>query len=127
MSARATDRRSARPTSSRRSGQLSAERVGIDQIVLSPLSAEDWPGVARVYEAGIAGGNATFESRAPSWQQWSATRGGYPAVVARDVGADVGADGAEEADRAPDGGAEGAGTSIRRTLAVGSDARCSAP
>lgn len=108
MSVRATDRRSARPTSSRRSGQLSTERVGIDQIVLSPLSAEDWPGVARVYEAGIAGGNATFESRAPSWQQWSATRGGYPAVVARDVRADVGADGDEEADVASDGGAEGA-------------------
>jgi L-amino acid N-acyltransferase YncA len=83
---------------------LSAERVGIDQIVLSPLSAEDWPGVARVYEAGIAGGNATFESRAPSWRQWSATRAGYPAVVARDVAAE----GAEGADRARDGGAEGA-------------------
>lgn len=80
--------------------------MGLEQILLSPLGAEDWPGVARVYEAGIAGGNATFESRAPSWQQWSATRAGYPAIVARDVAADD--DGAEGADRAPDGGAEGA-------------------
>jgi L-amino acid N-acyltransferase YncA len=80
---------------------LSAERVGVEQILLSPLGAEDWPGVARVYEAGIAGGNATFESCAPSWQQWSATRAGYPAIVARDLG------GAEGADRAPAGGAEG--------------------
>lgn len=58
--------------------------MSLDQILLSPLSAEDWPAVARVYEAGIAGGNATFESCAPSWQQWSATRAGYPALVARD-------------------------------------------
>jgi L-amino acid N-acyltransferase YncA len=88
---------------------LSAERVGVEQILLSALSAEDWPAVARVYEAGIAGGNATFESRAPSWQQWSATRAGYPAIVARDAGTAVGTDvaagdGAERAAR----GAEGA-------------------
>ena len=61
--------------------------MSLDQILLSSLSAEDWPAVARVYEVGIAGGNATFESCAPSWQQWSATRAGYPALVARD-GAD---------------------------------------
>jgi phosphinothricin acetyltransferase len=77
--------------------------VSVQEIRLSPLKAEDWPAVARVYEAGIAGGNATFESRAPSWQEWSATRAGYPAVVARDGAADEGADGADEAD-----GAEGA-------------------
>jgi L-amino acid N-acyltransferase YncA len=52
--------------------------------VLAPLGAEDWPGVARVYEEGIAGGNATFEPAAPSWEEWSATRAGYPAVIARD-------------------------------------------
>jgi L-amino acid N-acyltransferase YncA len=65
--------------------------VSLDQILLSALSAEDWPAVARVYEAGIAGGNATFESRAPSWQEWSATRAGYPALVARDAPAGDGA------------------------------------
>jgi L-amino acid N-acyltransferase YncA len=58
--------------------------VSIDQLLLSALTAEDWPGAARVYEAGIAGGNATFESCAPSWQEWSATRTGYPALVARE-------------------------------------------
>jgi L-amino acid N-acyltransferase YncA len=92
---------------------LSAERVGLEQILLSPLGAEDWPGVARVYEAGIAGGNATFESRAPSWRQWSATRGGYPAVVARDVAADEGADGAEGAEGAVCGWAALSPTSTR--------------
>jgi L-amino acid N-acyltransferase YncA len=91
---------------------LSAERVGVEQILLSPLGAEDWPGVARVYEAGIAGGNATFESRAPSWQQWSATRAGYPAIVARDVAADEGAR-ADEAEGAVRGWAALSPTSTR--------------
>ncbi len=58
--------------------------MGRNQIVLAALAAEAWPDVARIYEAGIVGGNATFESNAPSWAQWSATRGGYPALVARD-------------------------------------------
>jgi len=49
------------------------------------LSAEDWPAAARVYEEGIAGGNATFESAAPPWEEWSDPRAGYPAVVARDA------------------------------------------
>jgi phosphinothricin acetyltransferase len=53
--------------------------------VLAPLSAEDWPDAARVYAEGIAGGNATFEAAAPSWREWSATRAGYPAVIARDA------------------------------------------
>jgi L-amino acid N-acyltransferase YncA len=57
--------------------------VGLDQIVLAPLTAEDWPAAARIYEAGIAGGNATFEPHAPDWETWTGTRAGYPAVVAR--------------------------------------------
>jgi len=54
-----------------------------DEVLLAPLTAADWPQAARVYEAGIAGGNATFESQAPSWEQWSRTRSGYPALGAR--------------------------------------------
>jgi L-amino acid N-acyltransferase YncA len=61
--------------------------VSLDQILISALAAGDWPAVARVYEAGVAGGNATFESHAPTWKDWSVTRTGYPAMVARD-GAD---------------------------------------
>jgi phosphinothricin acetyltransferase len=57
--------------------------VALDQIVLAPLSAEDWPAAAAIYEAGIAGGNATFEPAAPPWGQWSRMRAEYPAVVAR--------------------------------------------
>ncbi|HYM55616.1 MAG TPA: GNAT family N-acetyltransferase [Solirubrobacteraceae bacterium] len=58
--------------------------MGLDRIVLAPLSAEDWPAAARIYEAGIAGGNATFEAAAPSWKEWSSVREGCPGLVARD-------------------------------------------
>lgn len=63
--------------------------MGLGQIVLAPLSAEDWPAAAGIYEAGIAGGNATFEAAAPPWEQWSRMRAEYPAVVARAADGEV--------------------------------------
>jgi phosphinothricin acetyltransferase len=36
------------------------------------LRREDWPEVARIYEEGIATGNATFETEVPSWEAWDA-------------------------------------------------------
>lgn len=59
--------------------------MGPDRIVLAPLTAEDWPAAARIYEAGIVAGNATFEPHAPAWPEWTSTRADYPAVVARDA------------------------------------------
>lgn len=37
---------------------------------VSALRPEHWPEVARIYEEGIATGNATFETEVPSWEQW---------------------------------------------------------
>ncbi len=34
------------------------------------LTHEDWPAVKAIYEQGIAGGDATFEAEAPSWDDW---------------------------------------------------------
>jgi L-amino acid N-acyltransferase YncA len=51
---------------------------------LEPLTAEAWPAAAAIYEAGIAGGNATFEEHAPSWDAFAAKCGGLPALVARE-------------------------------------------
>jgi L-amino acid N-acyltransferase YncA len=34
------------------------------------LRPGDWPEVARIYEQGIATGNATFETEVPSWADW---------------------------------------------------------
>jgi len=49
----------------------------------------DWDSVAAIYQAGIAGGNATFESRVPSWEEWSVKRDGCPAIVAREPSGEI--------------------------------------
>lgn len=36
------------------------------------MRPEDWPAVQAIYEAGIATGDATFETGAPSWEAWDA-------------------------------------------------------
>jgi L-amino acid N-acyltransferase YncA len=57
----------------------------VGPVVVAPLTAEDWPAVARIYAAGIAGGNATFEHSVPSWEEWFAARLPTPCLVARDA------------------------------------------
>jgi phosphinothricin acetyltransferase len=37
------------------------------------LVPADWPQVRGIYQEGIAGGNATFETEAPPWEQWNAS------------------------------------------------------
>lgn len=37
------------------------------------MGPEDWPAVRRIYEEGIATGDATFETSAPSWETWDAS------------------------------------------------------
>jgi L-amino acid N-acyltransferase YncA len=37
------------------------------------LTREDWPAVKAIYEQGIAGGNATFELEASTWDEWDRT------------------------------------------------------
>jgi L-amino acid N-acyltransferase YncA len=34
------------------------------------LTPSDWPMVKAIYEQGIATGNATFQTEAPSWEEW---------------------------------------------------------
>ena len=37
------------------------------------LVASDWPEVARIFRAGVATRNATFETAVPSWEGWDAS------------------------------------------------------
>ena len=37
-----------------------------------PLRPDDWPAVKAIYAAGIAGGDATFETETPMWAEWDA-------------------------------------------------------
>ena len=38
-----------------------------------PLVSADWTDVERIYAAGIATGNATFETQTPSWDSWDSS------------------------------------------------------
>jgi phosphinothricin acetyltransferase len=48
------------------------------------LTFEDWPQVRSIYEQGIATHQATFETEAPSWEQWDAAHLQGSGVVARE-------------------------------------------
>ncbi len=48
--------------------------MSAQQIRLTPLSERHWPAVVDIYAAGIATGQATFETEPPSWEQFDATR-----------------------------------------------------
>ena len=36
-------------------------------VLIRPMEATDWPGVSEIYAAGIATGNATFDTAPPDW------------------------------------------------------------
>jgi phosphinothricin acetyltransferase len=40
-------------------------------VEIRELRKEDWPAVRAIYEQGIAGRNATFETEAPEWDAWN--------------------------------------------------------
>ena len=48
------------------------------------ISSGDWPGVRAIYEEGIATGLGTFETVAPSWEEWNAARSPHSRLVARE-------------------------------------------
>lgn len=49
---------------------------------LASMTLDHWPQVREIYLAGIAGGNATFETEAPSWEQWDAKHLPFGRIVA---------------------------------------------
>ena len=48
------------------------------------LTEAHWPAVKAIYEAGIATGNATFETQAPAWETWDTGHLGHSRLVAVD-------------------------------------------
>jgi phosphinothricin acetyltransferase len=52
--------------------------------VIRELRADDWPAVRTIYEQGIRGGNATFETEPPSWERWDAAHPELRLVAERD-------------------------------------------
>ena len=60
----------------------------MSEIVIGSMAADDWLAVRAVYLEGIATGDATFETEAPSWETWDAAHLRFARLVARD-GEDV--------------------------------------
>lgn len=58
--------------------------------VIEAMQAEDWDAVRRIYEEGIATGNATFETQAPEWSTWDEKHLKICRLVARKNGEVVG-------------------------------------
>ena len=53
-------------------------------IRLAPMQADHWPQVRDIYAAGIATGNATFESEPPTWEKFDAGKLAAHRLVALD-------------------------------------------
>ena len=45
----------------------------LPRVVIRDLRPGDWPEVSRIYTAGIATRNATFETEVPSYEDWDAS------------------------------------------------------
>ena len=53
-------------------------------IAFRELRVDDWPAVRAIYEDGIRGGDATFETEPPSWERWDAAHPRLRLVAERD-------------------------------------------
>ena len=59
-------------------------------LIIETMTETDWASVRRIYLEGIATGNATFESGAPSWHVWDSSHLSHSRLVARNEGEVVG-------------------------------------
>jgi phosphinothricin acetyltransferase len=59
-------------------------------VELRELRKGDWPAVRAIYEQGIAGRNATFETEAPGWDAWDRSQLDGHRLVAVEDGRVVG-------------------------------------
>jgi phosphinothricin acetyltransferase len=57
---------------------------------LRAMTPTDWPAVRSIYEAGIASGDATFETTAPDWPAWENAHLAVGRLVATAAGEVIG-------------------------------------
>ncbi len=62
----------------------------MSKIVIEPMQVTDWEDVRRIYLEGIVTKNATFETDAPSWDDWDTAHLNQCRLVARLDGQVVG-------------------------------------
>ena len=53
--------------------------------VIDNMQPSDWDDVRRIYLEGLATGQASFETDAPSWEAWNSSRLEHSRLVAREV------------------------------------------
>lgn len=51
-------------------------------MTIQPLLPEHWPTVRKIYEQGIATGDATFQTDAPDWGEWDLSHLSYSRLAA---------------------------------------------
>ena len=57
---------------------------------ITPLLSEHWTAVKAIYEQGIATGDATFQTSAPSWEEWNTGHLSHSRLVAVEDGQVIG-------------------------------------
>ena len=62
----------------------------LPRVAIRDLRPGDWPEVSRIYAAGIATRNATFETQVPGWEQWDGSHLPDQRLVATEGGRVVG-------------------------------------
>jgi L-amino acid N-acyltransferase YncA len=62
----------------------------LEPMELRQMTPDDWPAVCEIYEQGIAGRNATFETEAPDWDAWNRSQLDDHRLVAVEDGRVVG-------------------------------------
>ena len=53
-------------------------------LLIEAMQPDDWPAARSIYLEGIGSGHATFETEAPSWQDWDAGHYQFGRLVARE-------------------------------------------
>jgi phosphinothricin acetyltransferase len=56
------------------------------EIIIDSMRADDWQQVRAIYLEGMATGHATFETKAPEWENWDSGHVPDPRLVARSGG-----------------------------------------
>jgi L-amino acid N-acyltransferase YncA len=54
-------------------------------LLIEAMQPNDWPAVRSIYLEGIATNHATFETEAPSWEDWDASHHRFGRLVAREA------------------------------------------
>ena len=62
---------------------MNTSKAGRSTITVDAMVPSDWPDVSAIYLEGIATGNATFETLAPTWEQWDRSHLPSGRLVAR--------------------------------------------